>query len=135
MKMLEREVDQLYQEKRESASAVQNRDQNLSLVSLENDNLKTQIKTINTQHQILQSDYEKVKKELFEAKQEIFDLKQQEMDGKLALDKYTREISHLKLQLEQSERNFMVRIYLFFLKIRYLICKFQTALGASKSAS
>lgn len=68
------------------------------------------MKAVNAQYQNIMHENEKIKRELYEAKQEIFNMKQQEMSGQMNIEKYTREIAHLQMQLDRSEKNFAVRL-------------------------
>ena len=78
------------------------------MLLIENESLQSQISNVSSQYKLLLNESEKLKDDLFEAKQDLIELRQQDMNSKLIIEKYSRDINHLQSIIKKSEKNYGV---------------------------
>ena len=116
VKELESENKRLKTKNEETTKRLHDQKQDYNLLLLENESLQNQIASVSSQYKILLNENEKTKDSLFEVKQELIELRQQEMNSRLIIERYSRDINHLQSIITKSEKTFGVN-YEFFLEI------------------
>lgn len=89
-------------------------------ITIENEGLQNQISGMNSQYETIVTENHKLKEELLAMKREILELKQEEMNSKLNIEKYSRNINQLNSMLQKSEKSFGVILCCNFFELTWV---------------